>query len=394
MNKPIIMISSTYYDLKQVRSEMQIFIESLGYESLLSESSTFPINTNMGTIDNCREKVELFADILILVIGGRYGYVDERTNKSITNIEYVEARNKGIPIYVFIESRVLDHLETWKQNKEGNFESVVDNKEVFAFIDRIRSTDSIWTFPFSIVNDIKNVLLNQLAFLYKRALEDSRKIRKIKKERVFEDISSKAMILLVEKPKAWEYRLFFQIWLDEIDDLYEKIYAYENEVDILPSEYVSNDIIFDWIKLRFHEISKYVDSENYLINEKAQEAFGPPGVAGNPVEIIVVAKYLVKTLNSIIDWSMKIRTIKSDMPFTPILDAMSKMTENAIKSMKEFPQKALDEYERVLSIATEENPQKVKLTLTLEISHLEEYNIALRNAKEEYGIYSDDDIDE
>jgi hypothetical protein len=111
MNKPIIMISSTFYDLKQVRNELHQFIEGMGYESLLSENSTFPIDTDLSTLENCKKKVEVYADILILIIGGRYGYIDKKSGKSITNLEYIEARNKEIPIYVFIEKNVPTAFE-------------------------------------------------------------------------------------------------------------------------------------------------------------------------------------------------------------------------------------------------------------------------------------------
>ncbi|MBW2570128.1 MAG: DUF4062 domain-containing protein [Deltaproteobacteria bacterium] len=37
MAKPRIFVSSTYYDLKHIRAPLEIFIESLGYESILSE---------------------------------------------------------------------------------------------------------------------------------------------------------------------------------------------------------------------------------------------------------------------------------------------------------------------------------------------------------------------
>jgi hypothetical protein len=37
MAKPRVFVSSTYYDLKYVRSSLELFIESLGYDAVLSE---------------------------------------------------------------------------------------------------------------------------------------------------------------------------------------------------------------------------------------------------------------------------------------------------------------------------------------------------------------------
>ena len=37
MARPRVSVSSTYYDLKHIRASLSSFIESLGYESVLSE---------------------------------------------------------------------------------------------------------------------------------------------------------------------------------------------------------------------------------------------------------------------------------------------------------------------------------------------------------------------
>lgn len=42
MARPRIFVSSTYYDLKHIRSAMEVFIDSMGYESVLFESGEIP----------------------------------------------------------------------------------------------------------------------------------------------------------------------------------------------------------------------------------------------------------------------------------------------------------------------------------------------------------------
>src|SRR4051812_38185729 len=70
---PTIMVSSTFYDLKQYREDIRRFIEDdLGYRPLLSEHPSFPINPDLSAIENCRERVQRDADVLVLVIGKRY----------------------------------------------------------------------------------------------------------------------------------------------------------------------------------------------------------------------------------------------------------------------------------------------------------------------------------
>lgn len=85
--RPAIFVSSTCYDLKQIRQNIRDFIEDdLGYEAILSEYDSFPIDPDKDTIDNCLRVVEERADILVLIVGGRYGYITNHGEKSITNL--------------------------------------------------------------------------------------------------------------------------------------------------------------------------------------------------------------------------------------------------------------------------------------------------------------------
>lgn len=55
---PTIMVSSTFYDLRQIRKDLDVFIsEDLGYIPLLSELPSFPVDPDVDTIENCRRRV-------------------------------------------------------------------------------------------------------------------------------------------------------------------------------------------------------------------------------------------------------------------------------------------------------------------------------------------------
>src|SRR5215218_3100859 len=121
VNAPAVTVSSTFYDLAQVRADLLHFLQDeVGYRPLLSEYPSFPIDPDADTIENCRRRVERDADILVLIIGGRYGYVDTASDKSVTNLEYLAAQAKGIPIYPFVDKRVTAILPVWKVNPEGD----------------------------------------------------------------------------------------------------------------------------------------------------------------------------------------------------------------------------------------------------------------------------------
>lgn len=127
---PSVFVSSTCFDLSQVRLDLKRFIERFGYEAVISEHPAFPVNPQVGTIMNCVSAVRDRADLFVLIVGGRYGTPTEG-GRSVTNLEYLEARAKGIPIYVFVLEAVLNTLKVWQGSPEADFASVVDDRKVF-----------------------------------------------------------------------------------------------------------------------------------------------------------------------------------------------------------------------------------------------------------------------
>ena len=72
MARPRIFVSSTYYDLKHIRSSLELFIESLGFEPVLSEKGDIPYNPDHPLDESCYREAGT-ADLFVLVVGGRYG---------------------------------------------------------------------------------------------------------------------------------------------------------------------------------------------------------------------------------------------------------------------------------------------------------------------------------
>ena len=92
-------VSSTYEDLKEERQAiMGVALENgfipVGMEQFhAAPASQWTVITKM--IDEC--------DFYLLVVGGRYGSIDDSTDKSYTEKEYDYAKSKGIPVLVLIK---------------------------------------------------------------------------------------------------------------------------------------------------------------------------------------------------------------------------------------------------------------------------------------------------
>lgn len=189
MAKPRVFISSTYYDLKHIRKGIQEFIQSLGYDSILFENGDIPFVHNEPLDKSCYKEVEL-SQILVLIIGGRYGSasseeqselskkeIDKRYKhyNSITKLEYETARKKDIPIYIFIEKGVSSEYSTYKKNKgvENIEYAHVDSIQVFDLIESIYSQHrNNLCRDFENIEDITRWLKDQWAGLFASLLQN------------------------------------------------------------------------------------------------------------------------------------------------------------------------------------------------------------------------------
>lgn len=183
MAKPRVFISSTYYDLKHIRASLDLFVDSLGYEPVLSEKGDIAYTHDRALDESCYREVEN-SDIFVLLIGGRYGSEASGTDKkpgrtffdryeSITKKEYESAAARDVPIYIFIEKGVYSEYQTFLRNKERtdiNY-AHVDSVNVFQLIEEILlkpRNNPIQTFEK--FEDIESWLRDQWAGLFRELL--------------------------------------------------------------------------------------------------------------------------------------------------------------------------------------------------------------------------------
>jgi hypothetical protein len=149
MAKPRVFISSTCFELNDVRSELTEFLENYNFEVLNSQLKNFGVTPRKHSHSACLDQVNN-SDYLILIIGTRRGGTFIGSELSITNEEYNLAAKKDIPTIAFVNRRVEEAIPLYKKNPRADFSTVVDDKRVFDFIEIIKSNaEDNWLHPFS-----------------------------------------------------------------------------------------------------------------------------------------------------------------------------------------------------------------------------------------------------
>jgi hypothetical protein len=203
MASPRLFVSSTCYDLQEIRFQLRNFIEDFGYDAVMSEFDDIFYSYESHVQDSCLEEISK-CQLFILVVGNNYGsfyHQDKQENKipdSVTLREFRKALEVKVYKHIFINKyvdydyknykRALDKatLKYFQENEvsDDEVESVrasikkdFDNsyhfpydsyKYVFYFLDIIHELkENNAINPFESFADIKDTLRKQWAgFMY------------------------------------------------------------------------------------------------------------------------------------------------------------------------------------------------------------------------------------
>ena len=367
MNQLKIFVSSTCYDLTQIRSDLFDFISNFGYQPVLSEYSTFPINPDSDTIDNCiRNATE--ADMLVLIVGSRYGYVSN-TGKSITNTEYLYAKQKGIPIYIFVHKSLVTILPIWKKNKEADFSDTVDSVKVFEFVEELRNSNKNWCFEFEKAQEIVLTLKIQFSHLFKSALDIRQKFNNSTQPEYWKNLSAKSINIILHKELLFEPRFFIQVLRDELMkhenlklDLDYHILLGCNKSIEGPEELLS------WIQEKLKSLQQFIDSGMNLMKNAFPYYFKEPGHASDLKGLYYVAFSMARLFKEMILWSIDTKSTNVIEDFQEIRDTFAKLIITSANEIWNYPDKA----EKDISFALEQDRlgkiAKVESVLTFSIN--------------------------
>jgi hypothetical protein len=161
-----IFISSTVYDLKDLRNTVQNALRHFGYAVLASEDGSIPVDSSQHSYDICL-KAARDSECLIAIIDGRFGGTMPDGKTSITQAEIEAALGIGKQVLVFVRQAVWDAKEVYnvfrKTGQPFVPSTIVHDERVFGLIDVVRKrARANWIFQFNLPDDLIETILTQL----------------------------------------------------------------------------------------------------------------------------------------------------------------------------------------------------------------------------------------
>ena len=167
-----VFVSSTYYDLHHVRNDLYTFIKGMGYEPVMHDKGGIPYTQEKTLEESCYTELQT-CDIVICIIGNKYGTESMLGNYSITMEELKTAIKARKKVYTYIVKDVYIENQTYEKNKDsGLFKpAFADDIRIHEFISELKAT--IKNSPiqsFEAVADIITNLKSQFSGLFQHLL--------------------------------------------------------------------------------------------------------------------------------------------------------------------------------------------------------------------------------
>ncbi len=280
--------------------------------------------------------------------------------KSVTNLEFVEARARGVPVYVFVRKDVLAQMRVWKANPEADYSGIVDTPRVFEFIDSFRGGGEVWTFEFATAEDIVNTLRNQFAYLVQDALE----LRQLARgqDRLLAELEGEALILALRRDQYWDVRLFATVLEEELDGRETLRREIEHGLASKDVTFVHVVDLGSWAQDRLHEVQRLAQTATTILNNYLPQVCGEDAV---PSELVDVARRLAQVWEDSARWTLRCRSVRVDERAERLVDLLANANAHMLEELWEFGHTIIPRLDKAIEALADGDPSDLDLVLTL-----------------------------
>jgi hypothetical protein len=339
MSRTKIFVSSTFFDLEQIREDIRTTITQLGHEPLLSEYHSFPTLPDLDTIENCKKAVQA-SDLFVLVIGGRRGSLDPASGRPIVNLEFEAALQQGMSCFVFVNHSIMTLLPVWRKNPVADFSPMVDDPQVFKFVDSIKEKQK-WIFTFSKASEVSEVLRIQLS-VFLKSLLDRRTTGRLDPLKGFETESEKARAIALDRPDFWEYLLTAELLRTKLSVLQQEYDDFQSGLVYKPKRHVSAQEYFELLSSRMSDPTDLSSVIKKSLEGELVASWGLPGEPGDPHQILRAVNRIATSCKNLLEWEVEVRALRPPDVLVRLGDTLRGLTRVFIDELERLPREHED----------------------------------------------------
>lgn len=250
MAQPRVFISSTCYDLQEIRNQLRSFIENFGLIPVMSEFGDIFYDYKKHIQESCKDEIEK-SQLFILIIGNNYGSLyfkqsDPKLPDSVTLQEYRKAIENNIYKHIFVNKFVDYDYKNYKKALQKYLANYLDSKKDID--DKYQELVSNFNANYSFPQDSYKYIFSFLDIIYQLKANNA-----IIVYESFEDIKESLR-------KQWSGFMYDSLMknkilpINVIDIFIEKIERVENQIKLLVEGHKRQEedqkkIVFDLTEL-------------------------------------------------------------------------------------------------------------------------------------------------
>jgi hypothetical protein len=187
-------------------------------------------------------------------------------------------------------------------------------------------------------------------------------------------MKARTMRVALERPEAWEYKLFLLAWSDAVDALADILWQHDTRAMEGPAESPLPHGTLDWVTARLDDLKAIFDEAGNVVNVRFREALGPPS---DPERLLWAGQEMAGVLRDLVAWARRIRGARVEPTYYGVFDVLPTVCDDMIRQLREVPREWLMRVDEAVARAATGERQDVDLTLSFELSNADRLSQAI-----------------
>lgn len=239
--------------------------------------------------------------------------------------------------------------------------------------------DSRWVHEYEYAQDICNTLKNQFSYLFHDSLKMWEKFTHSKlSTRILEQSAAAIKQVLEKSDSIWEYRFFFQVLWDKLDQLEDYKRDLKYKVYLNPSNLIEEPLeILSWITNKTTKLMQCVDSLSSLINKAIPVAIGKQGMNSDLDFLVYIGARISEIYQKIIDWEIDVQAKSVPEDAISLVETLTVASQTVITEFDKLIMDSKDKLANVPSVIPSGETYEIDLTLTINSPDFSDFNLEL-----------------
>lgn len=151
-----------------------------------------------------------------------------------------------------------------------------------------------------------------------------------------QDESIKARRIVLDRPEYWEFDLAIELFINKLKPINNSYFELQNNIIVQQKRNIDYKETFKFIRSTLESYQSFIEQFKLCL-EELTTAFGPPGIAGNALEIKKAIDHTIAVCKATIALEFEINSLSMPTGLEEIKPLMKGWSKSVIEAVASFP---------------------------------------------------------